>query len=248
MALLPPVVAHRGASIDAPENTLAAFRRAAGLGARAVEFDVKLSSDAIPVVIHDDTVDRTTNATGPVVDFTAAALGALDAGSWFDPSFAGQGVPTLVDTLAVLAGAGLTYNLEIKPDDAPDNAIATATAALTLASAHWPASLLPPVISSFTETALDRARAVAPAWPRALLVSDGDPGQWLAAAARLECVAIHANQRRLDAAAIASIAAAGLALGAYTVNDPGRARDLWQAGVDYIFTDDPATMLTARAG
>ncbi len=250
VSLLPPVVAHRGASIAAPENTGAAFRRAAELGARAVEFDVKVSSDGIPVVIHDDTVDRTTNATGPVGGFTAAALAALDAGSWFDPAFAGQGVPALVDTLADLAAAGLTYNLEIKPDagNAPDNAIATATAALTVATAHWPASLLPPVISSFSETALAQARVIAPAWPRAMLVGDGAPGQWLAAAARLDCVAIHANQRRLDAGAIAAIAAAGLSLGAYTVNDTGRARDLWHAGVDYIFTDDPAAMLAARAG
>lgn len=247
-SLLPPVIAHRGASIAAPENTLAAFQRAADLGARAVEFDVKLSADGVPVVIHDDTVDRTTNATGTVVAFTAAALAALDAGSWFDPAFAGQGVPTLAATLALLAAAGLTYNLELKPDAGADAGTTTTAAALAVATDQWPASLQPPVISSFDTAALQQARAAAPAWPRALLVRDGSPDHWLAEAARLHCVAIHANQRLLDDAAIAAVTDAGFALGAFTVNTPSHARTLWARGVAYIFTGDPAAMLADGAG
>jgi glycerophosphoryl diester phosphodiesterase len=80
------------------------------------------------------------------------------------------------------------------------------------------------------------------------LVNDGLPARWLAQATRLECVAIHANQRRLDESAIAAVTGAGFALGAYTVNATPRARELWQAGVGYVFTDDPAAMLAARAG
>src|SRR5215204_6586712 len=89
------VVAHRGASAEAPENTLAAFRLALEQGAPAVECDVHLSADGSPVVIHDETVDRTTNGKGAVAALTRAALRGLDAGSWHGPGFAWEPIPTL---------------------------------------------------------------------------------------------------------------------------------------------------------
>lgn len=109
----PLVIAHRGESSRAPENTLAAFRGALEAGVDFVEFDVHLSADGIPVVIHDETVDRTTDGTGRVDSLTVAQLKALDAGSWFDPGFAGERIPTLAETLDLLRGKGRIL-LELK--------------------------------------------------------------------------------------------------------------------------------------
>src|SRR5919112_1912922 len=106
-------VAHRGYSAVAPENTLPAFAAAGPAGATLVEFDVRTTADGVPVVIHDRTVDRTTNGTGAVWELTADEVRALDAGSWFSPAYAGVRVPLLTEVLDMLAGARLL--LEIKP-------------------------------------------------------------------------------------------------------------------------------------
>ena len=92
--------AHRGASASAPENTLAAFRAAEAAGAAGIELDVHLSADGVPVVIHDETVDRTTDGHGPVAALTLCRLRQLDAGRWFAPAFAGEALPTLEEILA----------------------------------------------------------------------------------------------------------------------------------------------------
>jgi glycerophosphoryl diester phosphodiesterase len=108
------VQAHRGASAIAPENTIAAFRAAAEAGAKWVELDVALSADGTLVVIHDDTVDRTSSGKGSLGELSAAQIGALDGGSWFDPRFAGERIPTLAQTIAALGELGLSANVEIK--------------------------------------------------------------------------------------------------------------------------------------
>ena len=105
----PLVIAHRGFSGVAPENTLAAFRKAIDVGADMFELDVLLSQDEHVVVIHDDTLERTTNGTGKVIDHTLAELQALDAGSWFSPEFAGEPIPTLEDALRLAKGEILVY-------------------------------------------------------------------------------------------------------------------------------------------
>ena len=110
------VDAHRGTSAWFPENTLAAFEAAIASGADSVELDVQLSADGVAVVIHDDTVDRTTNGSGAVAQLTAAELGALDAGSWKSPSFSGEPIPTLEQCLWLLAGTA-RINMELKARD-----------------------------------------------------------------------------------------------------------------------------------
>ena len=106
-------IAHRGASGRAPENTHVAFAAALALGAEAIELDVQLSADGELVVIHDETLERTTDGTGPVGDRTAAELAALDAGSWFAPEFRGERIPLLADVIAQLRDH-VTLNVEIK--------------------------------------------------------------------------------------------------------------------------------------
>src|SRR5476649_2047613 len=120
----PPVIAHRGGSAYAPENTMAAFVKAAQLGIKWVEFDVMLSACNQAIVFHDEILDRTTNAHGAVSDYTYAYLSTLDAGSWFDPAFSGERIPKFVDLLQFLDGANMQANVEIKPIPGQDRATA----------------------------------------------------------------------------------------------------------------------------
>src|SRR5579863_1834901 len=113
------IFAHRGNSGEAPENTLAAFRQVAGVGADGVEFDVQLSRDGVPVVIHDETVDRTTDGKGAVAGLTLAQLQVLDAGKWFGAAFAGERIPTLEAVLEVFRGASIRVNIELKTNRTP---------------------------------------------------------------------------------------------------------------------------------
>jgi glycerophosphoryl diester phosphodiesterase len=223
--ILPPVIGHRGAAALAPENTLASFARAAACGAAMVEFDVRLSADRQPVVFHDDSLDRTTAGHGPVRRHGLAELQAL-------------GVASLDEVLRLCGGLGLRLNMEIKPDRG-DEAL-TARIAVGRALALWQGP--PPLVSSFSRRALAEARVVAPDWPRGLLVGRV-PRDWARAAERLGCVALHADHRRLDAALVAEIRGAGLAVLAYTVNDPARAETLWRWGVASVFSDDPGAVM-----
>jgi glycerophosphoryl diester phosphodiesterase len=228
----PRVIGHRGAAGLAPENTLAGFRKAAELGVKWVEFDVHLSADGVPVVIHDDTLDRTTTGKGPVAAQSAAALGAL-------------GVPTLAAVIALLGKLDLGAVVEIKPSPGAEAATAEATLRLLLAS--WPDHLPPPMVSSFQRASLERAHAVAPGITRALLVQQL-PGDWRAEVDRLGCAAVHLSHRKLDAATVAEVTRAGLPLFAYTVNDAARAAELFRWGVAAVFSDRPDLLAEAARG
>src|SRR5271170_7173679 len=115
-AALPPVIGHRGAAASAPENTLSGLRRAKALGCSWVEFDVRLTGDGALVLCHDPRLDRTTSGSGLVSANSLAAVRELDAGSWFDPSFAGERVPTLDEVLLLASELDLGANIEIKSD------------------------------------------------------------------------------------------------------------------------------------
>ena len=154
----PLIVGHRGAARLAPENTLASFRAALRAGAVWVEFDVRFSRDGVPVVIHDPTLDRTTDGSGPVRDHDLSQIGRLDAGSWFDPRFHGERVPTLRAVLGLLAGrAGA--DIEIKQTGAD-----VKEALSRVLEEVRDSRLQPFVISSFAEEAVaEAARRGAPA-------------------------------------------------------------------------------------
>jgi glycerophosphoryl diester phosphodiesterase len=132
---LPKVIAHRGAPTLTPENTLASLRKAAELGASWVEFDAMLTADGIPIVIHDDTLSRTTNGEGIVADTPYVDIANLDAGSWFSPEFAEQKVPHLGQFIEVAHRLGLGINLEIKA--APGREKETAKVILEVLQRHW---------------------------------------------------------------------------------------------------------------
>ncbi|HEX9489421.1 MAG TPA: glycerophosphodiester phosphodiesterase [Stellaceae bacterium] len=241
----PRIIGHRGAALAAPENTLAGFCMAAALNVEWVEFDVRLTSDGRCILLHDDTLDRTTNGRGPVSRLTFDEVRRLDAGTWFGPDFAGQPVPGLEETIGLLAQLNLGAVVELKPG--PGAEAATGRTAAAVLAERWPAALPPPVLSSFKPTALAAARAVAPHLARALLVGTL-PRDWRRQVEALDCAMLHADQRRLDQPTVEIVRDAGLSLFAYTVNLPQRAQELFSWGVDSVFSDCPDRVAEGIAG
>jgi glycerophosphoryl diester phosphodiesterase len=206
----------------------------ARLGLKMVEFDAKLSHDAVPFLLHDDRVDRTSNGRGAAAAMSYRELAALDAGSWFSPAFAGESMPTLEAVAQRCRTLGLAANVEIKP--CPGTDATTGSLVARQAWQLWARVQPAPLLSSFSVEALEAARIAAPDLPRGLLI-DEVPGDWLEQARCLECVSLHANHCKLTRPLVADILAAGLWLMVYTVNQPERALELKQWGVDAICTD-----------
>jgi glycerophosphoryl diester phosphodiesterase len=230
----PHVFAHRGGGSLAPENTLEALDVAARHGA-GVEFDVMLSADDTPHLIHDETLERTTSGRGRVADASDAALAQLDASAGFD-GVKGARVPRLVDAALRCRELHLAVNLEIKPSQGRDTRSGEVIA--RLAQQCWRDAPLPPLLSSFSEDALAAAARSAPELPRGLLV-EAVPADWQARCARLGAVALHADARHITAAQMRSIQNAGLWLVLYTENDAARADELFALGASAIITDRP---------
>lgn len=237
---LPRVVGHRGAAASAPENTLAGLRRALQLGVGWVEFDVKLTGDGVPILMHDAVLERTTDGRGAVADTAYTAIRELDAGAWFGPEFAGERVPSFDEAIDLLLSHGLAANVEIKP--CPGRERETGTAVARRLAERWPSERPPPLLSSFAEAALEAAREAVPALPRGLLVG-AVPEDWRARLERLGCVSLHCSHRHLEPAAVSAVHAAGYPLLVYTVNEAERARTLYSWGVDCICTDRPEAIL-----
>ena len=229
----PRLVAHRCGGTLAPENTLAGFDACVRHGYRMVEFDAKLSADNELFLLHDDTLERTTNGHGAAAQHTWAQLAALDAGAWYGVQFTDTRLPTLAEAAQRCARDGIAANIEIKPCPGRDEVTGAlvASGALTL----WQGQT-PPLLSSFSFDALAAARDAAPSLPRGMLFGEV-PGDWLRIVRELDCVSLHASHRHLSEALVAAIRAAGLRVLAYTVNDPARAQLLAQWGVDMICTD-----------
>lgn len=236
----PRIVAHRGGGALAPENTLAALRCGLEHGFHAVEFDVMLSRDGECVVVHDPVLGRTVRGAGKVSDHSARQLAAMDAGSWFDPRFGAETVPTLSRFIDYCGAQRIWMNIEIKP--APGFELATGEAVAALTARHFadeiglgdPAGL--PLLSSFSAEALEAARRAAPALPRGYLV-DRVPADWRARLDALAACALHTNHRHLTPALAGAVKHAGFGLFCYTVNDPRRAREILDWGVDGFCTD-----------
>ena len=231
---LPPIIGHRCARATAPENTLAGLRRAAALGARWVEVDVRLTADGVPVLLHDATLERTTTGRGALTATTLAELQRWDAGG-------GEPVPTLAAFLTAALGFGIGVNLELKvdagePEGTPE---ALTRATLIVTRTLWPAEAPPPLLSSFEPACLMAAARFAPGWPRGLLLEEIAAG-WADTAARVGATAIIIDHTQLDSAAtVARLAAGGRLVAVYTVNDPARARLLLSWGVTAVISDLP---------
>jgi glycerophosphoryl diester phosphodiesterase len=227
-------IAHRGAGKLAPENTLAAFRLGASLGYRAFECDVKLSADGVPFLLHDDTLQRTSNGQGVAGEVRWAELSRLDAGSWHSRAFAGEPLPSLDNIARFAQHNGHTLNLEIKPTTGQE--LLTGQVVGTACLRWWSNAALPPLFSSFKPDALRGLRETAPAMPRALLLDTLWSG-WFEVAQQLDCVAVVSQHRLMDAALMAQLKTAGLRALCYTVNEVADAKRLITLGIDGLVTD-----------
>ncbi len=242
LAFMPPVIAHRGASSVAPENTLAAIRTAREQGANWIELDVKISYDGVPVLMHDETLERTTNGTGFVAEAAWSDLARLDAGASFDPRYRGEGVPHLSDAINTALFNSLSVMIEIKP--CPGRAKATTMVAVIETAKIWPEGDVYPVISSFDVESLMISAQLEPQWPRCLIF-DKWAENWREMTETIEASALSFEEKLLTHERVRELGRMGLPLLAYTVNDPVRAKELLAWGVAAVYTDNPRTILEA---
>jgi glycerophosphoryl diester phosphodiesterase len=227
-------IAHRGAGKLAPENTLAAFRLGAQFGYAAFECDVKLSADGRPFLLHDATLDRTTNARGVASERPWSELSRLDAGGWHSRAYAGEPLAGFDAVAAFCLANGHALNIEIKPT--PGDERRTGEVVAAEAARRWAGRPVPPLLSSFQVAALEGARASAPQLPRALLLDSLHSG-WFEQAQQLGCVAVVANFNLSSREMVERLHGAGLWALAYTVNDESPARWLLGLGLDGLITD-----------
>ena len=229
-------IAHRGASKIAPENTMAAFQKALEIGADGIEFDVRLSSDGVPVVIHDTTVDGTTDGNGRVADLPLRELRRLDAGASFDVTFAGARIPTLAQVFEIL-GEQLLLNIELKQEGFFGSGLEEAVADLIQKHTLEQGVL----VSSFNPLALRRIQRISPRLRTALL--SAHPGSRVLRTAGLALGrpswALHPEYAGVDATLVSWAHARGLRLHTWTVDDPADMRRLIRWGVDGIITNVP---------
>jgi glycerophosphoryl diester phosphodiesterase len=232
----PTIFAHRGASIHAPENTLSAFKLAVTQKADAIELDAKLCADGQVVVIHDQTVDRTTDGSGKVVEMPLAALKELDAGSWFNSQFKGESVPTL-DEVFEAVGKEIFINVELTNyasvfDDLSDKVI-------QLVQKHGLQDRV--MFSSFNPLALRRAYKLLPEVPLGLLALPGFAGAWARSflGRWVPYKALHPDFSSTTPQMIEKQHRQGAHVFVWTVNEADKMQQLFEWGVDGIFTDDP---------
>lgn len=238
----PRWIAHRGAGQLAPENTLAAFRLGASHGYRMFECDVKLSSDGVPFLLHDDSLTRTTDAAeklGANSDVIGGnhpwgVLAQLDAGSWHSRRFAGEPLPTLETIARFCLRKGYCINIEIKPS--PGQERQTGDVVARYAARLWQNASVPPLLTSFDVPALEAAMAAQPELPRGLLLEALWLG-WLETAQRLGCVAIICDHGLWDQGSVTQAQSADFKTMSYTVNEEATARRLLNLGLDGIITD-----------
>jgi glycerophosphoryl diester phosphodiesterase len=231
-------IAHRGASGHCPENTRAALVRAIELRADMVEIDCQLTSDGAAVLLHDETLDRTTSGRGPVRLRTLREVKALDAGGWFSPSYAGEEILTIEEAIEILRGR-VSLNLELKGDDAPGRLELVCFGAVSRG-----AFLDDTVFSSFSAQRMRRLRELTAEARIAILLDAGD--DWYAGidfALALGAEALHPIRSLVDPDRVRDAHASGLDVRVWSVNDPDECRRLVDLGVDGIFTDFPDRLL-----
>lgn len=237
------ILAHRGDPSQAPENTMPAFAAAIASGVDGVEFDVQATADGEMVILHDERLERTTNGKGFVKDLTLAQTKALDAGSWFKDTFAGEKIPTLAETLELFQPTSLFIDIELKTGKFPYPGLAEKTALLVkdmgLAERV--------VISSFNHQTLLEAKAAAPEMDLGILTYAAwlEPWDYLK---HWGFHAIHPEKNACTPELVKGCHQRGFKVRPYTVDGERRARELFDLGVDAICTNRPGEMLALREG
>ncbi len=233
------VIAHRGASQDAPENTLVAFRLAYEQGARWIEFDVSRLGDGTLAIHHDQTLDRCTDRTGPLSQLTSADLAGIDAGSWFGAQFAGEPLATLKQTLDLIDETGFSANLEIKPRGASPEPMARAVAQ-ALDARPWARTNI--LVSSFDLGVLTALRKLMPDQPLAMIYRN-PPADWPEILSTLGASSLHMRYQHLTADILTQARKHGFHIRVFTINDPARIEPFRTTGLAGVITDHPPLFL-----
>jgi Glycerophosphoryl diester phosphodiesterase len=240
--MLTQILGHRGASAEAPENTMVAFALAAQMGADGVELDVHLTSDGRVVVIHDDTVDRTTNGTGAVREMTFAQIRELDA-SIGKPGYSGAKIPTLEEVYELLQPTGMVVNVEIK-ENAYDHGFLIIPKVLELETRYEMTGRI--IYSSFNHYVLREMKECSAQIPTAILYSEALVDVWQYAA-QVPADGIHPYFEMLaDPMLVTRCHESGQAVRPWTVNEENNLREMFRQGVDTIITNFPDRALRLR--
>lgn len=231
------VFAHRGLSSQAPENTFAAFRKAVDAGADWIETDVDIISDGTPIIIHDTTLDRTTNRSGVIYDLESVDLESIDAGEWFDPAYAGERIPTLAGLIDFLNENSLNANIELK-----SNEQGRARSEQLVRAVVSELSNLDPdrqvIISSFSQPLLMKFNEIAPQYAIGVLYeSNSFHDDWLSVLELCGATYVHMEDKDLTEQRVQSLSQAGYGVNAWTVNSVDRAEQLFNWGCTGVFTD-----------
>ena len=234
------IIAHRGLSSLAPENTLAALKLAAAQGVQWVEIDAIALGDGTVVMWHDNSVERCSNGTGPMSEHSASSIKDLDCGSWFSDAFNQERIVNIEQAVLQIQSLGLGLNLEIKLYE--NNAATVAAPVLAALQKHWQ-DFDKLIISSFDRTALDYCQLHAPHIQRGKLYNT-IPSNWQDELKQLKAVSCHCHYQHLTAPLAAAIKAQGYDLYCYTANDPSSVNQHWQWGVDAMITDYPQRFLS----
>lgn len=239
----PTIFAHRGASAHAPENTLAAFELALSQGADGIELDVKLSADGQVVVIHDATVDRTTDGHGRVKDMSLAGLRGLDAGSFFAENYRGEKIPTLEEVFESL-GERMFINVELTNYNTPRDRLVESVCVLVNKFGLQERVLF----SSFFASNLSKARTYLPEVPRGVLALNGLLGAWTRSFGFVfgKYQALHPNLKDVTPQQVQRVHRLNRRVHVWTVNAAEDMRRLFDWGVDGIITDDPQLAVQVR--
>jgi glycerophosphoryl diester phosphodiesterase len=239
----PVIFAHRGASAHAPENTLAAFELALAQQADAIELDVKLTVDGHVIVLHDATVDRTTDSHGRIRDLSLAQLRSLDAGSFYSEKYRGEKIPTLEEVFETL-GKRIFINVELTNYNTPRDHLVE-TVCMLVKKFSLQKSVM---FSSFFASNLSKARAYLPGVPRGLLAFPGFLGAWARsfgfAFGRYH--ALHPNLKDVTPQQVQRVHRLNRRVHVWTVNAAEDMHRLFHWGVDAIFTDNPQLAVQVR--
>ena len=220
--------------MQAPENTLAAMKAGFAAGYTAVEFDVQLSRDGVAVLMHDDTLERTSNGHGMLNDHAFADLALLDAGVWFGQAFQGEPIARFDSVAGYLQSVGMAANVEIKPPAGHE--LAQGAVIARLCAELWGQAIPAPLVSSFSAEALRAAWRAAPMLTFGVLAERPDAGHF-ALVEELGAISLHCHYSHIDARTVARLHEQDVRALCYTVNDPERAHELFAIGVDGVFTD-----------
>ena len=233
---LSALIAHRGYSARAPENTLAAIRAAAEAGIRWIELDVQCLADGTPVIWHDAHMARCSDGRASLAHLTLAQARCFDVGSWFDPRFSTERIATLEEALDEIERLGLGLNLELKVCLARDP-VRLANQVIPRLRGRLPNGRL--LVASYSQDALYHARKLDRNLPLSIIYDEKVPRIWQWDVERVNAVSVHANWEHINAEQMKDIKASGLKMICYTINDPRAFAPWWKRGVDSVISDDP---------